>query len=158
MQHMLEDYMAFVRGDGGEQISAVEVQEAVTSVVKTFEREGANVKVLSVPKLILQLKPNAFRRLLTNLISNAVRHGQLVEISGEIRDERLWLYVDDNGPGIPAEERDRVFDRFYRLDRSRTTAGSGLGLALVKAIAGLHGLAIKLEDRKPGLAVIVGGN
>ena len=64
----------------------------------------------------------------------------------------------DNGPGIPVEEHARVFDRFYRLDRSRTTAGSGLGLALVKAIASLHGLEIRLEDRKPGLAVIIGRN
>jgi len=50
-----------------------------------------------------------------------------------------------------------VFDRFYRLDRSRSTAGSGLGLALVKAIAGLHGLSIELTDRKPGLGVVVTG-
>ena len=50
------------------------------------------------------------------------------------------------------------FDRFYRLDRSRTTKGSGLGLALVKAIAALHGLSLRLEDRKPGLAVVLGGH
>jgi signal transduction histidine kinase len=61
--------------------------------------------------------------------------------------------VADNGPGIPAEEREKVFDRFYRLDRSRTTRGSGLGLALVKAIATLHGLTLRLEDHHPGLAV-----
>jgi signal transduction histidine kinase len=67
---------------------------------------------------------------------------------------RLELEVGDNGPGIPEAERDKVFDRFYRLDRSRTTAGSGLGLALVKAIATLHGLSLRLEDRQPGLAVI----
>ena len=60
-----------------------------------------------------------------------------------------------NGPGIPETEYDKVFDRFYRLDRSRSTAGSGLGLALVKAIAGLHGLTIRLEDRKPGLGVVL---
>ena len=66
--------------------------------------------------------------------------------------------VADNGPGIPETERDKVFDRFYRLDRSRTTKGSGLGLALVKAIASLHGLSLRLEDRKPGLAVVLGGH
>ena len=65
--------------------------------------------------------------------------------------------VADDGPGIPADEHDKVFDRFYRLDRSRSTAGSGLGLALVKAIAGLHGLTVRLEDRKPGLSVILSG-
>ena len=60
--------------------------------------------------------------------------------------------------GIPAAERDKVFERFYRLDRSRGTTGSGLGLALVKAIASVHGLAIRLEDRNPGLAVILKGH
>ena len=63
--------------------------------------------------------------------------------------------VADNGPGIPEAERDKVFDRFYRLDRSRTTKGSGLGLALVKAIATLHGLSLTLSDNNPGLAVIL---
>ncbi len=152
MQHMLEDYMAFVRGDGGEQISAVEVQEAVVSVVKTFARENANIKVLIMPKLILQLKPNAFRRLLTNLISNAVRHGQLVEISGEIRDERLWLYIDDDGPGIPVDLRDDAFRPFVRLDKSRNLdkTGSGLGLAIALDIALAHGGDIQLDDAKMG--------
>jgi two-component system, OmpR family, osmolarity sensor histidine kinase EnvZ len=152
MQHMLEDYMAFVRGDGGEQISAVQVQEAVNSVVKTFDREGANVKVLNLPKLILQLKPNAFRRLLTNLISNAVRHGQLVEISGEIQDDRLWLYVDDNGPGIPKHLRDDAFRPFVRLDKSRNLnkTGSGLGLAIALDIALAHGGDIQLDDASIG--------
>lgn len=61
----------------------------------------------------------------------------------------------DNGPGIPHTEHEKVFDRFYRLDRSRSTAGSGLGLAMVKAIASLHGLTIRLEDAKPGLRVVL---
>jgi len=152
MQHMLEDYMAFVRGDGGEQISAVQVQEAVDSVVKSFAREKANIEVINVPKLVLQLKPNAFRRLLTNLISNAVRHGNLVEISGEIRDERLWLYIDDNGPGIPENLRDDAFRPFVRLDQSRNLnqTGSGLGLAIALDIALAHGGDIQLDDSSIG--------
>ena len=152
MQHMLEDYMAFVRGDGGEQISAVQVQEAVDSVVKSFAREKANIEVIDVPKLVLQLKPNAFRRLLTNLISNAIRHGSLVEISGEIRDERLWLYIDDNGPGIPENLRDDAFRPFVRLDQSRNLnqTGSGLGLAIALDIALAHGGDIQLDDSSIG--------
>jgi signal transduction histidine kinase len=97
-------------------------------------------------------------QMLSNLVENALAHtppGSTVSLA-LIEGPRIT--VADNGPGIPANERDRVFDRFYRLDRSRSTAGSGLGLALVKAIAGLHGLPIRLEDRQPGLAVIIGGN
>jgi two-component system, OmpR family, osmolarity sensor histidine kinase EnvZ len=152
MQHMLEDYMAFVRGDGGEQVSSVQVQEAVNSVVRSFARDKVNIQILNVPKLILQLKPNAFRRLLTNLISNAVRHGSLVEISGEIREERLWLYVDDNGPGIPEDLRDDAFRPFVRLDQSRNLdqTGSGLGLAIALDIALAHGGDIQLDDSSIG--------
>ena len=61
--------------------------------------------------------------------------------------ECVEIEVEDDGPGIPEAERGKVFDRFYRLDHSRSTAGSGLGLALVKAIAGLHGLSIEAQRR-----------
>ncbi|TIT77667.1 MAG: sensor histidine kinase, partial [Mesorhizobium sp.] len=71
------------------------------------------------------------------------------------QDDRILVHVSDNGPGIPAEEREKVFQRLYRLDSSRTTPGSGLGLSLVKAVADLHGATITLEDNNPGLAVIV---
>ena len=70
-------------------------------------------------------------------------------------DPGVLIHVRDNGPGIPAEERENVFRRLYRLDASRTTPGSGLGLSLVKAVADLHGAAITLEDRDPGLGVTV---
>jgi signal transduction histidine kinase len=99
-------------------------------------------------------------QMLSNLVENALRHtpvGSIVSLAVHKAGRGFEIEVADNGPGIPEPERDKVFDRFYRLDRSRSTAGSGLGLALVKAIAGLHGLAIRLEDRKPGLGVVVTG-
>ncbi|MEM6304133.1 MAG: sensor histidine kinase, partial [Pseudomonadota bacterium] len=65
----------------------------------------------------------------------------------------LELSVADNGPGIPEEERDRVRQRLYRLDRSRHTPGNGLGLSLVDAVAGLHGAELTLSDNAPGLRV-----
>jgi signal transduction histidine kinase len=99
-------------------------------------------------------------QMISNLVENALNHtpaGCTVLLAARKAGKGVEIEVADNGPGIPPEERARVFDRFYRLDRSRGTAGSGLGLALVKAIAGLHGLPIRLEERNPGLAVIVGG-
>ena len=99
-------------------------------------------------------------QMLSNLVENALRHtpqGSTVALAVRRAGSGFTIEVADNGPGIPEAERGRVFDRFYRLDRSRSTAGSGLGLALVKAIAGLHGLAIELTDRKPGLGVVLRG-
>jgi signal transduction histidine kinase len=97
-------------------------------------------------------------QLVSNLVENALAHtptGSTVRVALRRLGAAIEIEVSDDGPGIPEAERGRVFDRFYRLDRSRTTAGSGLGLALVKAIASLHGLSLRLEDRKPGLAVIL---
>ena len=100
-------------------------------------------------------------QLFTNLVENALNHtpaGSTVRLALRTAATGFEAEVADNGPGVPEAERDKVLNRFYRLDRSRTTKGSGLGLALVKAIASLHGLSLRLEDRKPGLAVILGGN
>ncbi|HWT99639.1 MAG TPA: HAMP domain-containing sensor histidine kinase [Terriglobales bacterium] len=102
------------------------------------------------------------RRLLTqltaNLLENALRHtpqGSRVDLSVTRTARSVELRIADSGPGIPPDERDKVFDRFYRLDTSRTTPGSGLGLALVKAVADLHGATISLADNHPGLIVTV---
>lgn len=102
------------------------------------------------------------RELLTqmfaNLVENALRHcpsGTTIKLSVARQGERVVASVADNGPGIPTDEREKVFQRLYRLDHSRSTSGSGLGLSLVRAIADLHGASITLEDRRPGLAVAV---
>lgn len=97
-------------------------------------------------------------QLFSNLVENALNHtpaGSTVRFALAGAPTGFEVRVTDDGPGIPEAEREKVFDRFYRLDRSRTTKGSGLGLALVKAIASLHGLSLTLQDNHPGLAVIL---
>ena len=97
-------------------------------------------------------------QLFSNLVENALSHtpaGSTVRLVLRRTATGFEAQLTDNGPGIPEAEREKVLDRFYRLDRSRTTKGSGLGLALVKAIASLHGLSLALKDNNPGLAVVV---
>jgi len=98
-------------------------------------------------------------QMLANLVENAVRHGReggTVEVALErAPDGGAALTVADDGPGIPAAERERVFRRFHRLDAARSSPGTGLGLALAKAIADLHGMSIDLSDNAPGLRVTV---
>ena len=97
-------------------------------------------------------------QLLVNLIENAIRHcpgGIMIEIGVGRNVAGAVLTVADNGPGIPEDERDKVFRRLYRLEKSRTTPGSGLGLALVKAIADVHGAQIELADNHPGVVATV---
>lgn len=93
---------------------------------------------------------------LANLLENALQHtpsGSLIDISLAQTTSGAELAVADTGPGIPIEDRNHVFERFYRLERSRTTPGNGLGLTLVAAVAELHGIALELQDNNPGLKV-----
>lgn len=97
-------------------------------------------------------------QLFANLIENAIRHspsGTTITLAARREGDRVLASVRDTGPGIPEEERERVLRRFHRLEASRTTSGSGLGLALVKAVADLHGAELALADAVPGLLVTV---
>jgi signal transduction histidine kinase len=95
-------------------------------------------------------------QMLANLVENAINHtpeNATISLVLQETDEGLSGLIADNGKGIPQSEHKRVFERFYRLDPSRTTPGSGLGLPLVAAVADLHRISIRLEDNKPGLRV-----
>ncbi|RLQ21731.1 HAMP domain-containing protein [Seongchinamella sediminis] len=93
-------------------------------------------------------------RALYNLVDNAIRYAG-AGATIVLREEPGRLSVEDSGPGIPVAERERVFERLYRLDQSRSQPGTGLGLAVVRAIARLHGASIRLLDATPGLIVVI---
>lgn len=97
-------------------------------------------------------------QLLANLIENAIRHcpaGTAIICRVRVDGDRVTSSVCDNGPGIPAQEHEKVLRRLYRLEKSRTSEGSGLGLALIKAVTDLHGGTLILKDAHPGLCVDV---
>ena len=97
-------------------------------------------------------------QMLVNLVENGLRHGgghAQVTVRCWVEGGRPVLSVTDNGPGVPDAERERLFDRFYRLEASRSTPGSGLGLALVAAVARLHGAEASLRNASPGLEAAV---
>jgi signal transduction histidine kinase len=87
-------------------------------------------------------------------VENALRHtpsGANIAVEARRAGDDVVLSVADDGPGVPAAERDKLFDRFYRLETARSAPGNGLGLALVAAVAKLHGAEVKLADAAPGL-------
>jgi signal transduction histidine kinase len=91
---------------------------------------------------------------IANLVDNAIKHGRAgghVVVRGENLDGGAIISIADDGPGIPADQHERVFKRFYRLEQSRYTPGNGLGLSLVAAVANLHGARIEMLDNAPGL-------
>jgi signal transduction histidine kinase len=93
---------------------------------------------------------------ISNLVDNAIKHGRergLVRISAETRVNGAVLAISDDGPGVPEYERDLIFTRFYRSEKSRRTPGNGLGLSIVAAVARVHGANVKLSSNEPGLTV-----
>ena len=119
---MLEDYLAFAKGDGGEEAAPTNVGELLGEVQEETEHLGTPIEVrMRQPKqqLVLPLKRQAFKRAVTNLVTNAGRFGDYVIIRAAADDAWLRIEVDDDGPGIPPAERDNVFRPFYRLDHAR---------------------------------------
>ncbi|HRD77983.1 MAG TPA: ATP-binding protein [Hyphomicrobiaceae bacterium] len=156
MQHMLEDYLAFAKGDGGELAKPTPVSDLLEEIQSASAIFGTPVH-LSVrkrhQKLVVPLKRNAFKRALTNLVANAARYGKRVLI--RLEPDRRWLRVevDDDGPGIPENERENVFRPFYRIDDARRIekgGNSGLGLAIARDIARSHGGDIELGQSPLG--------
>jgi signal transduction histidine kinase len=97
-------------------------------------------------------------RMLANLIENAMKHSPqhaAITLTAAARRDGIEIVLTDTGPGIPEGERDRVFRRFHRLETSRTTPGSGLGLPLVAAVAALHGVDVELGENAPGLRIVL---
>lgn len=93
-------------------------------------------------------------QLCANLIENSIRHcpaGTSIEVTASSHGGKVFVVFSDDGPGIPRDEHEKVFQRLYRVEKSRTTPGSGLGLSMVKAIVELHGAIIRLQNRDPGL-------
>ena len=152
MSRMLEAYLAFARGDAGEQSASTDMAALLEQLKADAERDGRNVTVAFRGTPIVTVRPNAFKRCLANLVSNAARYGKSISITGQ-RDHR-WLIVtvDDDGPGIPSGMREDVFKPFLRLDdaRNQDEGGTGLGLAIARDIARSHGGDITLGESSLG--------
>jgi signal transduction histidine kinase len=139
-----------------QKVDLSDVMESLSEIYgPVAEDSGLRISADIQPRLTV----NGDRELLTqafaNLIENAVRFvpkGGQIELSLKQDTGRVIACVSDNGPGIPEGEREKVFRRLYRVEQSRTNAGSGLGLSLVSAVAALHDVSVTLRDNDPGLA------
>ena len=152
MARMLEAYLAFARGDLGEQSAPTDMAAFLDELRADAERHGHKASVVFHGQPIVTVRPAAFKRCLANLVSNAARFAPSIAITGH-RDHRwLTVTIDDDGPGIPADMREDVFKPFLRLDdaRNQDEGGTGLGLAIARDIARSHGGDISLGDSPLG--------
>lgn len=152
MQSMLEGYLAFARGEAAEDPGVFDLATFLAKLVEEGELRKRNLTTSLSGNPEIHVRPNAFSRLLSNLVGNAMRYAKNIEVKASHSRGSLLLIVDDDGPGIPTEKREDVFKPFLRLDTARNldASGTGLGLSIARDIARSHGGDITLDDSPLG--------
>ncbi len=149
MQSMLEDYMAFAKGDSEEETTTANIADILAEVHSHAELTDKNISLRVLPKIInLPVRRNSFKRAINNLVTNALRYADTININASTGRKWLTITIDDNGPGIPKNKREEVFNAFTRLDNSRNQneGNTGLGLSIARDIIRSHGGDIRLEE------------
>ncbi|HVZ27791.1 MAG TPA: ATP-binding protein, partial [Rhizomicrobium sp.] len=152
LQELTEQVLAAARGTGGESKRNVDLSALVESLVADLDDLGEPVTWQAHHPAPVSCRPNEIRRAVRNLVENAVAYGAKADVQIADNGAGYEIVVEDEGPGIPEDDRQRVFEPFVRLETSRNaaTGGTGLGLTLVKAIAEGHGGGVVLENREQG--------
>jgi len=165
LQSVVASILRIARIESGElgAMRSFDLREVLDEVAETFRPVAEDaaqhlVYTRAAAPLTVQGDPQMLAQLVVNLVQNAITHagdGATIQLDAADVGASVEVTVADNGPGIPADLRDRVFEPFFRADAARSLDGSGLGLALVKAIADRNGATLRFEDAKPGLRVVV---
>jgi signal transduction histidine kinase len=152
LQVLTEQVLSAAKGTGGEKPRQVDLSALVESLCTDLDELGEPVSWASHAPAPISCRPNEIKRAVRNLVENAVAYGHKADVRITDTSDGYEVLVEDEGPGIPENDRQRVFEPFVRLEGSRNeaTGGTGLGLTLVKAIAEGHGGAVLLEDRPGG--------
>ena len=148
MSKMLDEYLAFASGEEGESAEDLRLDHITRTVAERID--GANV--VEANQISVTVRPMALTRTLTNLMTNGVGYGTRCEVRLIKGPHMAEILLDDDGPGIPEDQREDAFRPFHRLDdaRSQNVAGTGLGLTLARDFARAHGGDIRLEDSPMG--------
>jgi two-component system phosphate regulon sensor histidine kinase PhoR len=168
MERLVQDLLRLARLDAGQETLdladcsvASLFDDVQTDLAPLIERRGHRVNVrIATGAETVRVDPAKLHDVLRNLVENAVHHtpeGTTIELAATPNATGLRLSVADDGPGIPESDRQRVFERFYRVDKARAresgVGGTGLGLAIVKHLVGLHGGRVEVENRPEGGAI-----
>jgi signal transduction histidine kinase len=161
MGRLVASLLALARADSGEaEINPVEadVDELVRAAARDMEplaaTQEARIRLGGAGIGRAMVDPDRFKQLVVILVDNALTYSPArgtVDVDCSRGDRSLVMEVSDRGPGVPASEREKVFERFFRLDSSRSRPGAGLGLSIARWIVGAHGGVITLHDNRPGL-------
>lgn len=166
LTHLVENVLLFSRSERRAvelELQTIDLQPLLAEVVDTFaplaQANQCTVTYAAEP-IEVEVDPGAVQQILLNLLDNAVKYGptgQQISVRAALRDGNAVIRVEDQGPGIPEADRAKVWERFARLDRDQTSvvAGAGIGLSVVRELAGLHGGRAFVEAGSRGGAVFV---
>ena len=155
MEQMVEAAMTFAREEtANEKPRKIDIAALVESAVEDLAETGRPIAFSGeVTPRVYPCRPLSIKRAFGNLVSNALEYGATVEVAiQDADDDGLWIEISDDGPGIPIDQREQVFEPFFRLEesRNRDTGGIGLGMAIARTAIRAHGGEIYLEDAPQG--------
>jgi len=153
METMVLSALDFLRGmDNGEPVQPVDVNAMLESLQADLRETGGTVTISGTAAGSYPGRPQALKRCLANVLENAIKYGKSARVIVDDNSERLQVSILDEGPGLPPDQLEKVFEPFYRVEasRNRDTGGTGLGLAIAKNVVELHGGRIALGNRAEG--------
>jgi signal transduction histidine kinase len=153
MEAMIESTLAFLRGEiETEETRSVDLSAILETICGDLADSGHNVEIVSAPHALLPCRSLAIKRALSNLIQNAVKYGGNARVLLALAQGEIQITIDDDGPGIPDDQIEAVFNPFHRMEesRSRVTGGSGLGLTVARSLIRAHGGEVALRNRPEG--------
>ncbi len=145
MEKMLNEYLQFTSSSYLEKDEQFNLSELIDKIIEKYNNENISKKIL--PRIYINGRKNLIRRCINNLIDNAIKYGEKVNLELSKNNNNLFIKIEDNGPGIPEEEYKNVFKPFYKIDKGRADSKSsvGLGMSIASDIIRSHGGNIKLE-------------
>lgn len=157
MEKMIQGYIDFAKGKERVIDASVNVSDLLRSIVSGYRKHHKNIELKTKTGASLHINANDLRRVISNIIDNALRYGKSVKINMSKSEKNLIIMVDDDGPGIPVKERKNVFKPFYRIDNSRhlESGSTGLGLAIARDIIVSYGGSVAIDDSQMGGAQVV---
>lgn len=146
MEAMIQAYLDFVRGQERLPLEKISIKSWLEQLARNYERQGRVIELDCPPSLYSNIRKQAMQRALTNILDNALRYGERVRLSCRKQRRQLVMVIEDDGPGIPEEVQEKMFQPFQRGEAARTTEGGsvGLGLSIARDVIVHHGGSISL--------------
>jgi len=150
MEKMLNEYLQFASSTAQEKSEKFDLSLLIDSTIKKYDNKNISVNIM--PDILFIGRKNLLQRCISNIVNNSIKYATKVEVKAQKLKKNIFIFIDDDGPGIPKSEYENVFKPFYKMDKGRgeTKSSVGLGLSISSDIIRSHGGKIELEKSSLG--------